>query len=200
MKRKPTPDQLAYAKSLYVFGVEDGEGKRTFPTLRRVAKQTKISLPILIEYAQKENWLGERSFAHEEFYTRMKEEMIEKLVERSMALRTTIADGARVGANIVTARLGLIAREMARLQGKTKKARGYELRDLGMALETFKRIGFDALGDQVSEEFTWRDLVTQAKSQNRDEYEKQRRVEEVDERKAARAEESSSIARSTVKG
>jgi hypothetical protein len=175
-----TPDQLAFAKSLYVFGIEDEKGKRVFPTLRRVAKRTKIPVRVLIEHAQHEDWLQERGFAHEEFYVRMKEEMLQKLVEKSIELRTRLADGARVGINIVTARLGLIAREMTQDQHSTPKgARGFELRDLGMALETFKRIGLDSLGDNMAEEFTWRDLVTQAKGYRQDHEEQDREKEDT---------------------
>lgn len=202
-KKQPTPDQVAFAKSLYVFGIEDAGGKRVFPTLRRVAKRTGVAFHTLAEFAQREEWLNERAFAHEEFYARMKEEMIQKLVEKSIALRTTLSDGARVGINIVTARLGMIARAMVEAQEKQKTApkgaRGFELRDLGMALETYKRVGFDALGDTMGEEFTWRDLVTQAKGQGQKQdvshEQKRKYAEEVGDGEASGAQATPRVAR-----
>lgn len=165
MKTKQiSPEDVANAKSIYIFGIENNKGKRVFPSLRKVAQMTGVPLRLLLKLSASEEWTDQRYATYQEFYNRLKEERLARLIEQGIDLKDSLLMGAIAGIRLVRMRLGLIARDVQE-NPTHQKIRGYEMRDLATALETFKRVGEGALGEFATEqEYTWRDILQIARA------------------------------------
>jgi hypothetical protein len=168
IKLTVTPDRLAFAKTLYVFGMETDEGKRIFPSLRKVSKKAKIPFQLISKLSYEEDWEQQRGTMYNEYYRRVQEDTLRKLVENSSRFRESLFGGAALSASLIIARLKDIqerAKEKG-ARGLSKIIRGYEMRDLAMAMEGFKRIGMESIGDHATEAFSWKDLTIAAKGRS----------------------------------
>ncbi len=173
MKRvkDPTPDLLAKAKSMYVFGVVNPDGKRVFPTLRKVSRMTGVPFLTLARLAEEENWKEERYHAYREAYDRIREEMIAKYVQEGARFEQELLQGATIGLRIINARISQIAlavNEQGRVPAdpKTTAVKAWEMRDLTFAMEVLKRIGLEIMGrHQAASEVSWSDIARMARGE-----------------------------------
>lgn len=164
-KKEPSQsvDRLAKARLIYVTGYTSKEG-RVFPSLKWISRELHIPLDVLKKAASREGWHRERMATYEEYYQSLKEQVLRELQEQSIDFRKTIVEGARLGIDLIKQRLHLMQEDFQKSPSHSK-VRGYEIRDLGAALEAFRRIGQEALGDKLTETYTWKDILTQARDQ-----------------------------------
>lgn len=156
---------LSAARLEYVLGTETPDG-RIFPSLEDLAQKYNVPLITLKRLAAREGWHRERFETYEKYYQELKERTLRELTENAVSFRKSLYEGAAIAVDLICERLKLMQKDW-RENPKHSKIRGYELRDIGSALEAFKRVGQEALGDKLTDDYTWKDLIYAAKNKNR---------------------------------
>lgn len=157
-------EKVERARAMYVFGVVDPDGKKVFPSLKRVSAMSGVPFTVLSRIAAKENWKLAREQAVADYHRRLREEAMSKHVQAVLEVQEDVLESVRLAVRLVKARLAQIAIAQSKQKGevldpKEAAVRSWEIRDLASSIETLKRIGSDVVGDVSPGNLTWADIV-----------------------------------------